>query len=305
MKTLQLAIIAILFSSMIGFGAAYAEQPLLKFYNNSDRVLVGKIISSSQVHAMTGDTTQYPNQTRYDIQVEQYYKDPQDFKLVTVYGYAKGIYFAHDPTFDVGDRVFLYLVKKNGFYQIQSPSFKLDNNCDARPMVPMLTLPFEGPSISGPVGGSPFDFVDSNGSKRLYYMIGEKIHINFVATNYLPMVKYTTLNFLIKTDNDTKLVFNDTKQIMLPACDGNVPVSWDFVPDNRGSYSVHANMSSSISMGGTTFLFTEPMMQDSFDVYTDFSSVKIEKSPYLLSPLKQFNSVHDPYSVVCISSLSL
>src|SRR5579872_5993248 len=114
MKTLHLLIIAILFSSIIGFGSAYAEQPLLDFYNASDRVLVGTIISSSQVHTITGDKTQYPNQTRYDIHVEQYYKDPQDFKLVTVYGYAKGIYLSRDPTFDVGDRVFLYLIKKNG-----------------------------------------------------------------------------------------------------------------------------------------------------------------------------------------------
>jgi hypothetical protein len=305
MRTLYLAIIVILLSGTLGFGAAYAEQPLLKFYNASDRVLVGKIISLSQVPTMTGDTTQYPNQTRYDVQVEEYYKDPQDFKLVTVYGYAKGIYFAQDPTFDVGDRVFLYLVKKNGFYQIHSPSFKLDNNCDARPMVPLSVLPFEGLPISTPASKSPFDFIDSDGNKRLYYMIGEKIHINFVATNYLPMVKYTTLSFLIKTDNGTKSVFNDTKQIMLPACDGNVPLSWDFMPENRGSYSVHVNMSSSISIGGTSFLFTEPTMQDNFDVYTQFSSVKLDKSPYLLSPLQQFASTHDPYSIVCTPNLSL
>ncbi|HEU5220998.1 MAG TPA: hypothetical protein VFU58_02960 [Candidatus Nitrosotalea sp.] len=305
MKSLHYFMIAILFSSIIGFGVVYAEQPLLKFYNTSDRVLVGKIISSSQIHAVTGDTTQYPNQTRYDIQVEQYYKDPQDFKLVTVYGYAKGIYFSHDPTFDVGDRVFLYLIKKNGFYQIQSPSFKLDNNCDARPMVPLPVLPFESPAISSPAQKAPFDFIDSDGNKRLYYMVNEKIHINFVATNYLPMVKYATLNFLIKTNNDTKLVFNDTKQIMLPACDGNVPISWDFVPENRGSYSVHVNMSSSISMAGEILLFTEPTMQDNFDVYTQFSSVKLDKSPYFPPPLQQFNSIHDPYSVVCTPNLSL
>ncbi|MHB8603478.1 MAG: hypothetical protein ACYC6W_11270 [Nitrosotalea sp.] len=306
MKTLHLSIIVILFSSIFGFGAAYAEQPLLKFYNTSDRVLVGKIISLSQVHTMTGDTTQYPNQTRYAVQVEAYYKDPQDFKLVTVYGYAKGIYFSQDPTYDVGDRVFLYLVKKNGFYQTQFPSFKLDNNCDARPMVPMSVLPFEGPEIAGPAGGSPFDFVGSDGSKRLTYMLGEKIHINFVATNYLPMVKYATLNFLIKTDNDTKLVFNDTKQIMLPACDGNVPVSWDFVPENRGSYSVYANMSSSISIGGTGFLFTEPRVADGFLVKDNPSGVKIDTSPYLiLSPLKQFKSGTIPRDVTCWQGFQL
>ncbi len=304
MKTLYLLIIAILLSSIIGFGSAYAEQPLLDFYNASDRVLVGTIISSSQVHTITGDKTQYPNQTRYDIHVEQYYKDPQDFQLVTVYGYAKGIYFSQDPTFDVGDRVFLYLIKKNGFYQIQFPSFKLDNNCDARPMVPLPVLPFESPAISSPASKSPFDFINSDGNKSLSFRVGEKIHINFIATNYLPMVKYTTLNFQIKTDNDTKLVFNDTKQIMLPACNGNVPLSWDFVPENMGSYSVSANMSSSINMGGTIFLFTEPTVKNSFGAFMYSSSVKLERSPYILPPLQQFASTHDPYSVVCTPNLS-
>lgn len=306
MKTIRYFIIGL---TMMFFGIlfynAYAEQPLLKFYNNSDMVLVGKIISLSQVHTMTGDKAQYPNQTRYDVHVEQYYKDPQDFKLVTVYGYAKGIYLSQDPTFDVGDRVFLYLVKKNGFYQTQSPSFKLDNNCDARPMVPISTLPFEGPPIAGPAEQSPFEFVDSYGSKSLSYMVGDKIHINFIATNYLPMVKYSALNFLIKTDNDTKLVFNDTRQIMLPACDGNVQVSWDFVPENRGIYSISANMSSSISMGGETLLFSEPTMASSLNVAEYLSSIKLEKSPYILPPLQQFNSVHDPYAVVCRENLSL
>lgn len=296
----------ILISGTFGFGAVYAEQPLLKFYNNSDRVLVGKIISSSQVSTMTGDTIQYPNQTRYDIQVEQYYKDPQDFKLVTVYGYAKGIYYGQDPTYDVGDRVFLYLVKKNGFYQIQFPSFKLDNNCDARPMVPMFTLPFEGTSITGPVGGKIFNFTDSFGNSGYTFRVVDKIHINFVATNYLPMVKYATLNFLIKTDNDTKLVFNDTKQVTIPACNGKVPVSWEFIPENIGAYSVYVTTSGSIDLGHQSILFTEPRLADGFSVRDNHSSVKIEKAPYtILSPLKQFNSVHDPYSVVCTPSLSL
>ena len=306
MKTLYYSIIIILLSGTFGFGAAYAEQPLLKFYNNSDRVLAGKIISLSQVPTMTGDTTQYPNQTRYDVQVEEYYKDPQDFKLVTVYGYAKGIYFAHDPTFDVGDRVFLYLVKKNGFYQIQFPSFKLDNNCDARSMVPMSILPFESPPIATPAAGNFFNFIDSFGNNGHTFKSYAGINVNFVAENYMPVVKHETLNFSIKTDNDTKLVFNDTKQVTIPACNGQVPISLEFTPERIGIFSVYVTTSGSIDLGHQSILFTEPRVADGFLVKDNPSSVKIDKAPYsILSPLKQFESGIKPEYVKCSQDLHL
>src|SRR6185312_4084601 len=128
MKTLHLGIASsLVILCMFVTQTSSASQPLLDSYNNSDLVLVGKIISQSQVPTTTSSPSQYPNQTRYDIQVEQYYKNPQQSHHVTVYGYAKGIYLSQDPTYDVGDRVFLYLHNENGFYQIQSDSLKLDN----------------------------------------------------------------------------------------------------------------------------------------------------------------------------------
>ncbi len=305
LKILHFSIIAILLVVVFSSSLAYAEQPLLDFYNNSQLVLVGKVISLSQVPTTTSNPSQSPNQTRYDIQVEQYYKNPQAAKLITAYGYAKGIYFGQDPTFNVGDRVFLYLNQENVYYQIQSHSFALNNDCDARPMIPMPTLPFEPPPISAPAYGRVFDFQSAGGIHNDTFGLGDKIRINFVAENYLPVIKYATLNFTIKTENNTNLVFNDTKQITIPACNGNVPVSWDFVPKSSGTYFVNINTSSSVNLGRQPVLFTEPSLGSSFEVRENTSGISLAKTPYTHSPLKQFKSGILANDVKCIDGYTL
>ncbi len=287
---------------------AYAEQPLLDFYNNSHLVLVGKVISLSQVSTTTSNPSQSPNQTRYDIQVEQYYKNPQAAKIITVFGYAKGIYFGQDPTYNVGDRVFLYLDQENGHYQIQPHSFALDNDCDARSMIPIPTLPFESPPISSPAFGNIFDFQSASGIHSGTFGLGDKIRISFAAENYLPVIKYTTMNFTIKTDNNTTLVFNDTKQITIPACYSKVPILWDFIPKTPGTYFVSVNMSSSVSLGRQLVLFTEPPLGSSFDVRKNLTGGSLEKTPYQLyplSPLKQVESGIAAKDVKCKEGLQL
>ncbi len=307
MKILLLSIIVFsiaVFSSSL----AYAEQPLLDFYNNSQLVLVGKVISLSQVSTTTSNPSQSPNQTRYDIQVEQYYKHPQSAKMITVFGYAKGIYYGQDPTYNVGDRVFLYLDQENGYYQIQPHSFALDNGCDARSMIPIPTLSFESPPISTPSFGNIFDFQSASGIHSSTFGMGDKIRISFVAENYLPVIKYTTLNFTIKTDNDTTLVFNDTKQITIPACYSKIPISWDFIPKIPGTYFVSVNMSDSVSLGRQLVLFTEPSLGSSFDVRKNLTGVSLEKAPYQpypLSPLKQVESGVAAKDVKCKEGLQL
>ena len=298
MKTSHLSIIVI---SIVAFSSslAYAEQPLLDFYNNSQLVLVGKVISLSQVPT-TSNPAQSPNQTRYDIQVEQYYKNPQTAKLITVYGYAKGIYFSQDPTYDVGDRVFLYLNQENGYYQIQPHSFVLNNDCDARTMIPMPTLPFEPPPISTPAAmGDIFNFESDTGNSGYFFRVGDKIHINFVAENYMPLVKDATLNFTIKAENDTKTISNYTKHVTIPPCNGRVPVSWDFTPKNPGTYLVYVNMSDSVSLGNQIVLFNDPSLGSSFTVRENMAGGAIDKSPYLPSPLMQFKSGTEAKDVQC------
>lgn len=267
MKILHLGIVSILVILGICITqTSNASQPLLDSYNNSDLVLVGKIISLSQVPTTTSSLSQHPNQTRYDIQVEQYYKNPQQSHHVTVYGYAKGIYLSHDPTYDVGDRVFLYLHNENGYYQIQPDSLKLDNNCDARGMIPMATLPFESPAIPGNAIGHDFYTSDSEGNPKGFFLTGNNITINFNEQNTLPIVKDATVELIVKTNNDTKIVIDDKKSITVQACNGQIPMKWTFIPPMRGLYTTQINVTGFYNFGDRIMLFSEPLITTSFTV---------------------------------------
>lgn len=95
-----------------------AENVFSDNYNKSQIVLVGKVLSLEQRH----------NAIIYEVQVEDYYKNQQSAKVIAVFGLPKGVYLLYDPTFDVGDRLFLYLKQRDGVYEIQDFSFKLQNN---------------------------------------------------------------------------------------------------------------------------------------------------------------------------------
>lgn len=276
----------------------FAEQPLLEYYDNSELVLVGKVISLSQVTSSI--PSQDANQTRYDIQVEEYYKNPQSAKLVTVYGYAKGIYYGNDPTFDVGDRLFLYLKKYNTFYQIQPHSFKLNNDCYARPLIPLFTLPFEQHTMIMSATSS-FVILDSHGNIEPDFPVNQKIRINFDAENVLPVVRHAILDFYIKTENGTKLVFHDKREVTIPACNGNVPISLDFLPEKSGLYGIQANMSGGIDLGRETVLFTEPVIGSGFVVTEN----GVNTTSLILSPLKQFKSGIAPSDIQCKTNFAL
>ena len=300
MKTLHLSIIVIAGMMVLSLSLvlpSFAEQPLLDYYNNSELVLVGKVISLSQVSSTIHSSE--PNQTRYDIQVEQYYKNPQTAKLITVYGFAKGIYYSSDPTYDVGDRVFLYIDKENGYYQIQPHSLRLHNNCDARPLIPMPSLPFEPPIISMPAFGRLFTFSDSSGNEKTTFAVGEDVNIKFDAENYFPVVNHATVELSVMTENNTKLAFTDKKEnITIPACNGNVPVSWSFRPETPGQYSVVVNVTGGLDFDRTEVFYSEPSIGNGFDVRQNTSSVVVEKGPYV-SPLKQFKSGISAMDVKC------
>lgn len=282
---------------------AFAEQPLLDYYNNSELVLVGKVISLSQVQSTIPSSE--PNQTHYDIQVEQYYKNPQSAKLITVYGFAKGIYYSSDPTYDVGDRVFLYINKENGHYQIQPHSLRLHNNCDARPLIPMPSLPFEPPIISMPAFGRLFTFSDSHGNEKTTFAVGEDVNIKFNAENYFPVVKHAGIELSVMTENNTKLVFTDKKEnITIPACNGNVPVSWSFRPETPGQYSALVNATGGLDFGRTEVFYSEPSIGNGFMVSENSIDAHV-KTIDSLSPLKQFKSGIATKDISCNNELQL
>ncbi len=75
---------------------------------------------------------------KYEIQVEQYLKNPQPQNMITVIaeGTNKTLVdrgLAPDTVFDVGQRVFLYIKNDNGNYIAWWFSHSTDSHCDPPP----------------------------------------------------------------------------------------------------------------------------------------------------------------------------
>lgn len=117
-------------------GLLVAETPL-QLYNNNELILVGKVIS------LTDNSGFLSSETKYTIKVEEYVKNPQSSKTITVIGTCCSI--PGPPTFEVGDRALLFLNKdENGRYEISPHSVKAQPNCNAHQILGLKEFPDEG-----------------------------------------------------------------------------------------------------------------------------------------------------------------
>ena len=86
-----------------------------ELFKNADVVLVGEVKNRESKCEGTGIVTDY------QVKVEQYLKNPLHDSILTVRTYGGdirgyGIGIEDQPSFNIGDRVFLYLSKKDGLY---------------------------------------------------------------------------------------------------------------------------------------------------------------------------------------------
>lgn len=272
---------------------AFAENTYLDNYNNSKLVLAGKVLSLEQRH----------NQTAYEIQVEKYYKNPQSAKVIAVFGPAKGIYFMHDPTFEVGDRLFLYLEKRDGVWSIQDPSFKLQYNCDASVLVPptfdayLHDMPAsdDSPTFSDP------DFIGD------IHKVGKKMQIKYIVYNYTPFLKRATVTLLVNGTNQNKTVFSDQKTVVVPACNGSVPLEWSFTPQRADDYVAQAQVTAGYDIPYSLMIINEPYVANSFQVRENVAGGSIDRTvyPIIQSPLQQFKSGIPIERIQCKEGLML
>lgn len=296
MKYLILFAVITILSTFVFLQSVDAQDIVLDSYKNSDLVLVGKVINLSQTPST--QTVQQSNQTQYDIQVEKYYKNPQSAKLVSAYGYGKGIYFMYDPTFDVGDRLYLFLKKEQGRYVIQHPSFRLDNDCSADGLVPSNV--FEDPNTihHGPPANTELSVsgFDENGK----FQVADTVQINYSAENYFPLMTNAIVELNV-TDQDGKVVLYDKKEIVIPACNGQVPLLWNLVAEKIGNYSAQVKVFRNYEISRETFFSREePRLEYGYVVEANSIAVSLDKTVYpILAPLKQFKSGIAAKDVVC------
>jgi hypothetical protein len=255
-----------------------AENAFSDNYNNSQLVLVGKVLSLERAH----------NATIYEVQVENYFKNPQSAKVIAVFDPTKGIYLSYDPTFDVGDRLFLYLKQRDGIYEIQDSSFKLEYGCDASGLVPPTPQIYQHgwPASDDNPTFSDADFVGN------IYKIGNKMQIKYVVHNYTPLIKHATITLLINGTNQNKTVFSDQKTVTVPTCNGSVPIIWDFTPQRADDYVAQAKGAARYETQRYGVFFDEPSISNSFQARENVAGGSIDKTVYPIidSPLRQFKS---------------
>lgn len=264
-----------------------AEDVFSDSYNKSDLVLVGKVLSLERAH----------NATIYEIQVEQYYKNPQSAKAIAVFGPAKGIYYMQDPTFEVDDRLFLYLEKRDGVWAIQSPSFKLQYYCDASVLVPST---FETYSHGMPASDDYPTFSEPDFIADIH-KVGKKMQIKYTVHNYTPFINHATVTLLVNGTNQNKTVFSDQKTVIVPACNGSVPLEWNFTPQRADAYVVQAKVTSGYDTQRFLMIRDEPYVANSFQARENVSGGSIDKTvyPIIKSPLQQFKSGIEAKDIVC------
>lgn len=114
-------------------GFLVAETPL-QTYTSSDLILVGKVTSLEKI---SNFTTEY----KYNIQVEQYVKNPLPNQTITVIG--KYYTDASPPKFEVNQRSLFLLDKADGNYIISPNSSLAPDGCNSHQMLGFRVFPDE------------------------------------------------------------------------------------------------------------------------------------------------------------------
>ncbi len=213
-------------------------------YFNSDIVLIGKVISSTPFS---------PTDTKYEIKVEQYLKNPQSQDAITVIasGTNKTIGMTADTIFDVGQRVFLYLKQDKGNYVVWWYSHPTDFLCDPVPTAADLN--------SANVKDARLDYeplhVGADKSNSYLYAPHQPIVISYDAWNNQFITK--TFDVIFQVKNQTgQIMFNDTKQVELKPCIGHQIVNSTFTPRVPGMYEADVVFDNTLI--GTTVQIPRP-----------------------------------------------
>ncbi len=210
-------------------------------YLFSDIVMIGKVISA---------TPYSPTYTKYEFQVEQYLKNPQPQDKITVFaaGTNKTQSGGRMPqtVFDVGERAFLYLKKQERNYVVWWFSHPTDSLCNPAPT--QTDLNFEYPSTVG-FGYDPLHITANN--TQSIFSVNAPVIISYDTWNNHFTTKTFDVVINVKSNPDSKLIFNDTKQVELKPCIGHKTVVTSFVPKKIGRYDVEIIFDNQLL--GTTF----------------------------------------------------
>ncbi|MDE1767122.1 MAG: hypothetical protein KGI27_12750 [Thaumarchaeota archaeon] len=115
-------------------GLLFAETPL-QTYTSSDLIVVGKVTSLEKISNFT--IVEY----KYNIQVEQYVKNPLPNQTITVIGKYNSI--PSSPKFEIGQRALFLLDKEDANYIISPNSSLVPDGCNSHQMLGFRAFPDE------------------------------------------------------------------------------------------------------------------------------------------------------------------
>ena len=278
MKTVHLSIIVTVIGILIipsiqdAMGIPYMSPQEL--YKLSDMVFHGQVISKQ---AGPG-----PDYYYYQIKVDTYFKNPQNSDSITAADHKPDNPRAGYPQFEVGDKAIFYIRNIEGINTIYPNSQKAGNACDIHsflgtspfPEGEAITMPASNPRLVDADGNAIVGSVSTNQKIMIYY---DEIWNNYPEERIIP-VKESIV------DSNSQTVFNKTQNFDMLACDGPSTASINFVPTQSGNYVA------------AIVIDNKTRLSMNFEVKND-SGITTQKP--ILSPLKQFKSGVNPYSVNC------
>jgi hypothetical protein len=286
-KTLHLAIIIILFASLViptvqnAIAMPYMSPQDL--YKQSEMVFYGQVISKQ-----SGPS---PDYNYYQVKVETYFKNSQTSDSITVAGHKPDnkTGLMSYPQFETGDKAIFYIEKQEGINVISPYSTKAGEGCDIHAFLGPAPIPGE-PIIRGPQ--NPLDRVtDVNMTTHVPFATNQAVLVTYHVWNNFPQSRNVTVELTATNQNDTTTYFYKKQSVKVDACDLNA-VNWIFVPTKAGNYIVNATENTQFRAG------------ESFEVVGSGLSVPVN-STYVISPLQQFKSGTPPSDVKCNDGLQL
>ncbi|MGH2611672.1 MAG: hypothetical protein ACRDFB_01325 [Rhabdochlamydiaceae bacterium] len=224
MKNLHLSIIAILLILVLPSSQYLVYAPLIipptdQLFNESAIIVVGNIISASEI--------QNDTRTEYVIHPQEYLKPSSSnmTQSIIAYGVGSKNFNPYAKIYQVGDRVLFFLQEKNYTYLIMPYSIWTKSDCNGKQL---LALNY-----------SPGDFSITQENNTIDNMVtGKPINITGYAHNSSDLKpRDIEMDFTVH-NAQTNLTLTGKKQAHIDECKGFAQSSYVFVPTMPGRYSV-------------------------------------------------------------------
>ncbi len=204
----------------------YPYQTLIDNYKENKIILLGEVISFT--------SNPHPQLNKYEIKTETNYKN-QRFAVITAYGSGERDDLSYDPTFESGDRVFLYINQRDGKYMIEDFSTKLDFDCSADGMIPPRSMLDPDYFSHGIALRNPLSVEGDNEDGMI--SLGDEPLMGFVTESHFPATKTEHVQIEI-ADPNGDVAFSKEISLPAPGCYSKTPFTWKFLPEMSGDYQI-------------------------------------------------------------------